>query len=193
MIRLNNSDLSIADELLSTKIFKPTHIAIGSYIKKIASQSECSIRNEEIADLFKVSIQSVARTLDKLEKFNYISRTATGRGFLIRYIFNLTDFEKSAIIKNKSGFIYIMKDTSIPQYVKIGFAKSPKNREKILQAEKPTIELVKYYDGGSQLVEKSIHKVLKDFRVRGEWFKMSVEDAEKAIIEKLKINNNGKI
>ena len=60
---------------------------------------------------------------------------------------------------------------------KIGRSINPKIRERTLQSEKPTIELL-YFREGYDLDEKFLHNFFKDKRVRGEWFDLNFEDRQ---------------
>ena len=62
-----------------------------------------------------------------------------------------------------------MKDNHNNLY-KIGYSKKPNLREKTLQSEKPSIKMVKVWDCD---IEKKLHKLYDEFRVRGEWFNLS--------------------
>ncbi len=64
---------------------------------------------------------------------------------------------------------YIMKDENTGYY-KIGNSINPKKRERTLQAEKPTIKLIKVFKENH---EKELHDNYSNYRVRGEWFKLS--------------------
>ncbi len=74
--------------------------------------------------------------------------------------------------KSKEQKTYIMLDSNTGLY-KIGKSKYPRHREKTLQSEKPTIELVLICD---ENVEHKLHKEFSNKRVRGEWFKLSSDD-----------------
>ncbi len=63
------------------------------------------------------------------------------------------------LIKNKRNNLY-----------KIGRSKNPKLREKTLQSEEPNIIIVKTWHKD---IERILHQDYKDFRVRGEWFKLN--------------------
>lgn len=72
--------------------------------------------------------------------------------------------------------VYLMIDHNTGFY-KIGRSKSPLDRERTLQSEKPTIELLCYW----QLVEneeRALHDYFAEKRVRGEWFALDKEDIE---------------
>lgn len=85
-------------------------------------------------------------------------------------------------------FVYLMHDIS-NGYYKIGISNKPYYREKTLQSEKPTIELVvsKKFPVRkiAESIEKSLHSVFDDKRLRGEWFELDEKDVEH-IIESLK-------
>lgn len=70
--------------------------------------------------------------------------------------------------------IYVMIDKNTGYY-KIGRSKKPLVRESTLQSEKPTIELLFYFDATERL-EKEIHIVFEHKRIRGEWFDLTEED-----------------
>ncbi len=76
-------------------------------------------------------------------------------------------------------YVYLMKDTST-NYHKIGFSKTPEYRERTLQSEKPTIEMICYKKLPSRKIaesfEKALHHVFADKRVRGEWFNLDSND-----------------
>ena len=64
---------------------------------------------------------------------------------------------------------YLIKN-NINGFYKIGRSSNPKKREKTLQSEEPNILIVKTWDKD---IEGILHKDYKDFRLRGEWFKLS--------------------
>ena len=80
----------------------------------------------------------------------------------------------------KPSFVYLMKDSNIPGVVKIGKTNNLQQREGTLQCEKPTIELYKYIllDGERSAfdLERKLHSIYKNNRVRGEWFRMEEND-----------------
>lgn len=85
-------------------------------------------------------------------------------------------------------YVYLMHDTSNGFY-KIGISNKPKYREKTLQSEKPTIELItaKKFPVRkiAESIEKSLHQVYSEKRLRGEWFELNKNDIEN-ITESLK-------
>ena len=81
-----------------------------------------------------------------------------------------------------------MKDTT-NGYYKIGISNKPEYREKTLQSEKPTIELLtcKKYPTRkiAEAIESALHSAYSQQRIRGEWFNLDDVDVA-TIIETLK-------
>lgn len=82
-------------------------------------------------------------------------------------------------LANEECYVYLMVDTT-NNYHKIGISNKPEYREKTLQSEKPTIELVchKVFPTRkiSESIEKALHESFKSKRLRGEWFNLSEDD-----------------
>ena len=72
--------------------------------------------------------------------------------------------------------IYVMIDRNTGYY-KIGRSDKPTKRERTLQSEKPTIELLFYWEA-SYSTELELHDMFAQYRVRGEWFNLSEADIE---------------
>jgi len=92
---------------------------------------------------------------------------------------------KMAEQKKKAGWNYLMVDHNTG-YHKIGYSKNPRYREKTLQSEKPTIEMLFKWRGGFGQ-EQELHEHFSDKRIRGEWFDLTAEDVK--YIETLKDKN----
>ncbi len=78
-------------------------------------------------------------------------------------------------------FVYLMHDTA-NGYYKIGISNNPEYREKTLQSEKPTIEMVKSKKFPirkiAESIEKALHETYSEKRLRGEWFELDKDDVE---------------
>jgi hypothetical protein len=76
-------------------------------------------------------------------------------------------------------YVYLMKDIS-NNYYKIGMSNTPEYRERTLQSEKPTIEMIcnKRYPSRkiAEAFEKALHTAYANKRVRGEWFDLDDYD-----------------
>jgi hypothetical protein len=81
-----------------------------------------------------------------------------------------------------------MQDTT-NSYYKIGISNNPDYRERTLQSEKPTIEMIacKKYPTRkiAASIESALHTAYSQQRLRGEWFNLTDADVA-AIIETLK-------
>jgi hypothetical protein len=73
------------------------------------------------------------------------------------------------------GFIYLIKHQN--GLTKIGYSKTPRLREKTLQAEDPRLKMVAV-KSGSMRQEKKLHRVFSEKRIRGEWFDLSDREIE---------------
>jgi hypothetical protein len=75
--------------------------------------------------------------------------------------------------------VYIMHDKNTGYY-KIGRSINPVKREKTLQSEKPTIEMIFNFDTMAS-TEKILHKEFRHKKVRGEWFNIDQNDIDYVI------------
>lgn len=99
---------------------------------------------------------------------------------------------KTKVINNNYNssecYVYLMRDTT-NGYYKIGISNKPEYREKTLQSEKPSIELVacKKYPIRkiAESIESALHATYSQQRLRGEWFNLNDADVT-AIVETLK-------
>jgi hypothetical protein len=96
----------------------------------------------------------------------------------------IEELKKTNSNQNEECYVYLMID-KINKYHKIGLSNSPKFREKTLQSEKPTIEIVlskKYTNRRiASMIEKSFHQLYSNKRIRGEWFKLDEEELNEII------------
>ena len=108
------------------------------------------------------------RELVKAEIPNYIALTHRD---------TLTQLTGNTI--SEECFVYLMIDTN-NHYHKIGISNKPEWREKTLQSEKPTIELLASKKFVSRKIassiEKALHDTFADKRIRGEWFQLCDQD-----------------
>lgn len=89
-----------------------------------------------------------------------------------RHIENLVDklFRKANKKSNEDNSkTYLMKNNNTKLY-KIGYSKNPKHREKTLQSQEPSIKMVKIWNKN---IERKLHKLYSEYRVRGEWFNLT--------------------
>jgi len=88
---------------------------------------------------------------------------------------------KKVTEENEECYLYLMIDYT-NNYHKIGISNNPDFREKTLQSEKPTIELLctKKFPNRkiASILEKTLHKTYSQNRVRGEWFNLNEIEVE---------------
>ena len=89
--------------------------------------------------------------------------------YLNMLITKKTKDEKVKKNNNKNKKTYILKDNNTGYY-KIGKSVDPLNREKTLQSEKPTYQMIKVFNKD---VEYELHKKYNNQRQRGEWFDLT--------------------
>lgn len=169
------TDLIVPFAFLQNKDLLLFDAIVLAYIKgNMDEDCNCIKTDQEIATYLRTNAATIPNTLSRLIKLGFIERQVEDNRRIITYTYDAPHRGAS-----NTGFIYIMRDTT-NHYLKIGFSKSPKYRESTLQAEKPTIELVRYFKG-TMAQEQAAHRILAKYRIRGEWFQVSLEQAEEAI------------
>ncbi len=114
--------------------------------------------------------------------------------FLKNFIWTGLTYEKIVAIesninskKENTNILYIIY-SPLTKQVKIGrTSRNPNKRLKQIQGGCPDAVLLKTYDG-YDFLEKKVHRLLKIFRVGGEWFNCTPEYAIK-VIDKLISDN----
>lgn len=149
--------------------------AVLFYIKD--SEQPFNQTDKQMGEALNINPVAIPTILAKLRKLIYLELIySEDSKRILQYVPLPNDSEQ----KDIPGYIYIMQDTALPKWIKIGFSKQPKHREGTLSAQKPTIQLVRKFIGSMEQ-EKACHRYLSRFRGRGEWFEITVEEAEKAI------------
>jgi hypothetical protein len=92
---------------------------------------------------------------------------------------NLKGINDKLLNKAENSFtkVYVMIDKNTGYY-KIGRSIKPLYRERTLQSEKPTIEMLFNYDARIK-DERKLHNIFKDKNVRGEWYNLDGTDLQK--------------
>lgn len=84
------------------------------------------------------------------------------------------------------GYIYIIGFDE-PGVVKIGSAQSPLTRLSELQCGNPFELQLRYvvsvYEGSPILIEFATHRLASEYKIRGEWFDLSAEEALAVVIK----------
>ena len=84
--------------------------------------------------------------------------------------------EKLAPKRPNPSFVYLVLDERTG-HVKIGRSKTPSARERTLQSENPDHRMLFRYPADAAL-ELELHHQFAEYRVRGEWFKLSAQHIE---------------
>ncbi|MBE0663110.1 MAG: GIY-YIG nuclease family protein [Bacteroidales bacterium] len=91
------------------------------------------------------------------------------------------DISAEITIDNDHCYVYLMIDLT-NNYHKIGISNKPGYREKTLQSEKPTIEMLCYKRFPNRKIatsfELALHQSYADKRVRGEWFDLTEKEVQ---------------
>jgi hypothetical protein len=147
---------------------------------------------------WRICFESKNKTIDCLIENNYYSNSLFQyilRDLVSKYIHTVsTEINNYKPLLNRKQYaesptdencyVYLMRDLT-NNYYKIGISNSPKYREKTLQAEKPSIELViaKKYPNRkiAESFEKALHQTYSEKRIRGEWFELDEKEIENII------------
>jgi len=79
--------------------------------------------------------------------------------------------EKSTPKPPRPTYIYLVLDERTG-YIKIGRARNPSARDRTLQSENPQVEMLFFTPADAEL-ERELHQEFAQYRVRGEWFRLS--------------------
>ena len=154
--------------------------------------NECQVDTIAAFNTFQMKVR------DFLEKLGYFTTTSIElkpykgknavmfRPFGTRGIKNIiliehTDFYREFFkgifaleITKGSEYVYLMVN-SRNGHIKIGTSTNPRYREKTLQSEEPKIGIIAIWRCNKK-IEKELHDMFKDKRIRGEWFKLNFRD-----------------
>lgn len=86
-------------------------------------------------------------------------------------LLNIKDLES---VKTETNYVYLIFNNR-NGYFKIGRSKNPIKREKTLQSEEPDLELL-FYKEADMRIEYELQKYFKTKHIRGEWFKLNIQD-----------------
>lgn len=116
---------------------------------------------------------------------SYFSNLVSTKGDYLS-LFNelFEDFEN----RKEKVYLYLMIENSTGYY-KIGVSKTPQNRERTLQSQKPDIFMIfnkEFEKKVAYKYERRLHNFFKSKRIRGEWFELDKADLNNFF---LKINS----
>lgn len=153
-------------------------------------------KNLEIVDVYNTfqkhvrgmleRIDYVTITTDELTKFNGYNPELIGTkskgAFVLRFLdkanFYQDFFRKEGPVnqevKDDTNYVYLLLNKRNNLF-KIGRSKSPKYRERTLQAQEPEIEMIITWEAPI-IIERQLHKLCEEKRERGEWFNLSFKE-----------------
>ena len=134
---------------------------IRNEIKIIELNKQIDLFNNQRNEIIN-SIIPIENKIDKIEVKVSDLKIEIDTFFII--LKNLQNPKKQENIKT-----YLMKNNHTKLY-KIGRSINPRYREKTLQSQEPNIKMVKVWDKN---IEKILHKLYSEYRVRGEWFNLT--------------------
>lgn len=135
------------------------------------------------------------KRLDANEKLNKFSAVQIFKLYVEEYKKSITNLDKNTTggqsnplqsnpqgnSREESCYVYLMHDANTNFY-KIGISKDPDYRERTLQSQKPVIEMItaKKFPNRkiAEAIEKALHKVFDEQRIRGEWFRLNNNEVE---------------
>lgn len=148
---INNKDYNPTISTLE-KICKAIDLKINDFIDRESNEINGFLEYDGI--IYKINSLS--------DLFNFYTKITT------KLINNGKDDAKT------NGYCYIMSDDNYPNIYKIGKSKNPVKREETLLHSAPSIKLYKVVETDNMhKLERNLHNLFSDKRVRGEWFKLS--------------------
>jgi len=146
--------------LKSLSLFYLYQETSGDYYSDVCKKAKNIIQNS-----FKpYHINDLYEQIDRLEKENNRLKSYNSRPLIYQR-------------ENIKPKCYLMIDEATG-LVKIGKSINPENRERTLQSEKPTIKMIHYFDND---IERELHNKFRDKRVRGEWFRLDMNEVSEII------------
>lgn len=150
----------------------------GDYIFIYSHNGKSIVYN--IYEMLSIIYKFLRDTEDRLNALSFLDRYATDNRlywYLRSAVVSSSAFwdikrESSRCAKNQKT--YLIKDSRTGA-TKIGKSNNPLKREKTLQSDALSLELLYTCDDN---IETLLHKKYKDKRIRGEWFNLTDKDIE---------------
>ncbi len=185
-----NGEKNLVGELLELELHdEQRHSLLLVFSKHIAQTYNLDIVH--VFNTFQEYTRSMCEQLDyytiaasELQQFNDphpMIAVKNARGIIVLPFMKHSElyehiFGKLPIIEPAEGknFIYLMHNNR-NNLIKIGKSINPRHREKTLQAEEPEITMIAVWEASGAL-ERYLHRLYKDKRLRGEWFQLSYNE-----------------
>lgn len=150
----------------------------GSYIFLFKHNGVTNVYN--IYEMLSIAYNFIDNRDDCHKVIKFLDRFAIDNSFYwyLRDSVMIANHAIEALNKNSNIFLrqktYLIKDNRTGA-TKIGKSNNPYKREKTLQSEVLSLELLYICDDN---IESLLHKKYKDKRIRGEWFNLTDKDIE---------------
>ncbi len=188
------------DSILSTKdVYKYIQFGLSKVVSGLCEKDSFEQKNHCFKEVFKINkAESYLNSSDSMKINNYYYLNNREKYFFVLntlldiipfytdtydLLGELTEKDKEDLYTiqldhcNNITKTYLMLD-EVNGFIKIGKSKKPIYRERTLQSEKPTIKLIHiiYED-----IESELHEKYKEYRYRGEWFKLPESKVDEII------------
>lgn len=174
--------ISGKDVIFNIKFSRKTFVEMASYICRDISKDTASIHAKNILDLYRICVDSSGDLPNILPdycsscgKLYFSNNSRFNRVFHICSKCRIDECNKSLSVNDaEMQFVYLIHSKE-NNTVKIGNSSDPKKRLKQLQTgNNNTLTLIGLIKG-DQSLERSIHKMFGDKRIKGEWFTYTKE------------------
>lgn len=134
---------------------------------KILADWKAGISQNQLAKRYDVSPATINKLCKGIEQSN---------------IEQSNSFKRSSYVDTEDGYVYIIfiEDSSGERFYKIGLARNVEARCKQHQTSTPfDIKVaISFYVLNMAKKEKQLHDMFSNKKIRGEWYKLSVDDLE---------------
>lgn len=135
----------------------------------------------ELAEFACVDVAAIPSILEEFEDKNIAFRHEALSVCFEFPLEKLDEVSQIVSLDRSRLYLYVM---SCGDHVKIGITVNLRNRQASLQTQAPFPVLLEWSGSGEahrvRRIERQIHDALKDTRITGEWFKISLEQAIEA-------------
>lgn len=184
---------------LTSECYVYEFLSKGLEVMEVLTQNEIDLFSDQVVSSWKIELLEKGIDIVGNTGAQNRDRKQYDGGQALKYLFDiykkavqkeipnytpLKELSGEAIPVQSNGdscYVYLMVDT-VNQFYKIGISNDPNYRERTLQSEKPTIELLASKSFVSrkiaEAIEKALHDAYKNKRIRGEWFELTEIDVK---------------
>lgn len=143
--------------------FNTFQTRLRTFLEKVGFDTVSSLELKQFEGKSAVIISSSMKPMKRID-------------FIYKVDFYRNIFEDTYAKPRVEGreYVYLMVNDET-SFVKIGFSKNPRHREKTLQSQEPAVHLIGCWEASMQR-EKDLHRKYQTKRERGEWFWLNFEE-----------------